>query len=125
VPTATDQLLDDGLGGVLDVVAEPRRRQILHLLLDRERLVGELAAELGVSQPTISKHLRIMRDAGLVGARVDAQRRWYHLVADPLVELDTWLAPYRRAWAQRLDDLEAHLDAHIDVPDDTTQPEDP
>ena len=91
---------------VLDVVAEPRRREILALLLQQERLVGELADELGVSQPTVSKHLRIMREAGLVEARVDAQRRWYRLVADPLAELDTWLEPYRRAWVRRLDDLE-------------------
>jgi DNA-binding transcriptional ArsR family regulator len=102
---------------VLDVVAEPRRRQILALLLDGERLVGELADELGVSQPTVSKHLRIMREAGLVGSRVDAQRRWYHLEAEPLTELDTWLEPYRRAWAGRLDALEAHLDAMDDTED--------
>lgn len=95
---------------LLDVVAEPRRRQILALLLEGDRLVGELANELGLRQPTVSKHLRIMREVGLVEARVDAQRRWYRLVADPLAELDTWLEPYRRAWVRRLDDLERHLD---------------
>lgn len=93
----------------MDVVAEPRRRQILSLLLERERLVGDLARELGLSQPAVSKHLRIMREVGLVEARVDGQRRWYRLVADPLTELDTWLEPYRRAWVRRLDDLERHL----------------
>lgn len=82
----------------------------MDLLLERERLVGELAQELRVSQPTVSKHLRIMRDAGLVEARVDAQRRWYRLVAEPLTELDDWLQPYRRFWAARLDALERHLD---------------
>jgi len=95
---------------LLDVVAEPRRREILALLLDGDRLVGELASELGVSQPAVSKHLRILREVGLVEARVDGQRRWYRLVADPLAELDTWLEPYRRAWVRRLDDLERHLD---------------
>jgi DNA-binding transcriptional ArsR family regulator len=95
---------------LIDVVAEPRRRQIMALLLDGERLVGDLAEELDVSQPAVSKHLRIMREVGLVDARVDAQRRWYRLVADPLAELDTWLEPYRQVWIQRLDDLERHLD---------------
>ena len=95
---------------LLDVVAEPRRRQVLELLLDGERLVGDLARELGVSQPAMSKHLRILREVGLVQARVDGQRRCYRLVADPLAELDTWLEPYRRAWVRRLDDLERHLD---------------
>lgn len=80
------------------------------LLLEGERLVGDIADEVGVSQPTVSKHLRIMRDVGIVEARVDGQRRWYRLVADPLAELDDWLEPYRRAWARRLDDLERHLD---------------
>ena len=80
------------------------------LLLEGERLVGEIADEVGVSQPTVSKHLRVMREVGIVEARVDGQRRWYRLVADPLAELDDWLEPYRRAWVQRLDDLERHLD---------------
>lgn len=80
------------------------------LLLEGERLVGELADELGVRQPTVSKHLRAMREVGIVEARVDGQRRWYRLVAEPLAELDHWLDPYRRAWVQRLDDLERHLD---------------
>ncbi|MFN8025942.1 MAG: metalloregulator ArsR/SmtB family transcription factor [Acidimicrobiia bacterium] len=99
---------------VLEVVAEPRRRQIMALLLERERLVGDLAAELHISQPAVSKHLRVMRDAGLVEARVDAQRRWYHLVGDPLAELDDWLQPYRQFWEQRLDALAQHLDSMED-----------
>jgi DNA-binding transcriptional ArsR family regulator len=115
-------MLDERLGTVLEVVAEPRRRQILALLLERERLVGELAHELGVSQPAVSKHLRILRAAGLVDARADAQRRWYHLVAGPLAEVDSWLAPYRHFWARALGDLERHLD---EMDDDLDDPEDP
>lgn len=95
---------------VLDAVTEPGRRRILELLRDRERLVGDLVDELGLAQPTVSKHLRVLRDVGLVEARPDAQRRWYRLCPEPLQELDRWLAPYRQLWAQRLDDLERHLD---------------
>jgi DNA-binding transcriptional ArsR family regulator len=93
-----------------DVVAEPTRRRILDLLRERERLVGELVEVLGISQPGVSKHLRALRDAGLVSVRVDAQRRWYRLRAAPLAELDAWLAPYRQFWEGRLDALEQHLD---------------
>jgi DNA-binding transcriptional ArsR family regulator len=93
-----------------DVVAEPTRRRILDLLRERERPVGELVELLGISQPGVSKHLRALRDAGLVSVRVDAQRRWYRLRAAPLAELDAWLAPYRRFWEGRLDALEQHLD---------------
>jgi DNA-binding transcriptional ArsR family regulator len=95
---------------VLDAIAEPRRRAILEVLRTGEQLVGDLAEDLGIAQPTVSKHLKVMREAGLVAVRQDAQRRWYRLVPDPLVELDHWLAPYRRAWMGRLDDLERHLD---------------
>jgi DNA-binding transcriptional ArsR family regulator len=95
---------------VLDAIAEPRRREILELLQGGERLVGDLAARLGLAQPTVSKHLKVMRGAGLVAVRQDAQRRWYRLVPDPLAQVDDWLEPYRRAWAARLDDLERHLD---------------
>jgi len=103
-----------------DVLAEPTRRRILDLLLDRPRLVGELTDELGLSQPGTSKHLRVLRDAGLVRVRRDAQRRWYELRAEPLAEVDAWLAPYRRFWAGRLDALERHLDAMPDeaLPDE-------
>jgi DNA-binding transcriptional ArsR family regulator len=93
-----------------DVLAEPTRRRILDLLLQRPRLVTELTDELGLSQPGTSKHLRVLREAGLVRVRQDAQRRWYEVRPDPLVEVDAWLAPYRRLWEQRLDDLERHLE---------------
>jgi DNA-binding transcriptional ArsR family regulator len=92
-----------------EVLAEPNRRRILDLLLDRPRSVGELVDELGLSQPGTSKHLRILREAGMVQVRRDAQRRWYELRPAPLVELDAWLEPYRRLWAGRLDALERHL----------------
>jgi DNA-binding transcriptional ArsR family regulator len=94
----------------LQVLAEPRRLQILDLLRDRERPVGELVARLGVSQPAVSKHLRVLRDAGLVEARADAQRRLYRIRPEPLAELDEWLASYRELWTTHLDRLENHLD---------------
>jgi DNA-binding transcriptional ArsR family regulator len=94
----------------LQVLAEPRRVQILDLLRDRERPVGELVARLGVSQPAVSKHLRVLRDAGLVEARADAQRRLYRIRTEPLAELDEWLASYRELWTTHLDRLEDHLD---------------
>jgi DNA-binding transcriptional ArsR family regulator len=98
------------LGVVFEVLAEPRRRQILDLLRERERPVGELVAALGISQPGVSKHLKVLRDAGLVEATVDAQRRVYRLRSEPLQEIEAWLAPFRAAWRDRLDDLEQHLD---------------
>ena len=91
-------------------IAEPARRQILELLRERERSVNELVQRLELSQPGVSKHLRVLREAGLVRVRPDGRRRWYGLRAEPLAELDEWLAPYRRYWADRLDDLERHLD---------------
>lgn len=94
-----------------EVLAEPTRRRILDLLRERPRLVGELSADLGLSQPGTSKHLRVLRDAGLVKVRAEAQRRWYELDPAPLAEVDAWLAPYRWMWADRLDALERHLDA--------------
>ena len=93
-----------------EVLAEPTRRRILDLLRERERSVGELVSRLTISQPGVSKHLRVLREAGLVEVRTDAQRRWYGLRAEPLSEVDAWLEPYRRFWAQRLDALEQHLD---------------
>lgn len=92
------------------VLAEPNRRQILDLLRERERPVGELVDALAVSQPTVSKHLRALREAGVVDARVDAQRRVYRLRPEPLREIDAWLEPYREMWGRSLDALESHLD---------------
>jgi DNA-binding transcriptional ArsR family regulator len=99
-----------------EVLAEPVRRRILDLLRERPRLVGELTAELGLSQPGTSKHLRVLREAGLVKVRADAQRRWYELDPAPLAEVDAWLAPYRWMWDDRLDALERHLDSDADDP---------
>jgi DNA-binding transcriptional ArsR family regulator len=93
-----------------DALAEPSRRRILDLLLEAPRSVGELVDRLGLSQPNTSKHLRVLREAGLVDVRREAQRRWYELRPEPLGELDAWLEPYRRTWASRLDALEDHLD---------------
>jgi DNA-binding transcriptional ArsR family regulator len=95
---------------VFDVVAEPRRRQILDLLSRAERPVGDLVDLLGLSQPAVSKHLRVLREAGLVEVRGDAQRRLYRVRPEPLRAVDEWLAPYRATWATRLDHLERHLD---------------
>jgi DNA-binding transcriptional ArsR family regulator len=93
-----------------DVLAEPTRRRILDLLREEERPVSELVRRLAISQPGVSKHLRVLRDAGLVEVRHDAQRRYYRVRAEPLAEIDAWLAPYRRLWAGTLDALERHLD---------------
>lgn len=93
-----------------EVLAEPNRRRILDLLRDEERPVGDLVAALAVSQPAVSKHLRILRDAGLVQVRSDAQRRLYRVDPEPLREIDEWLAPYRARWSASLDALERHLD---------------
>lgn len=93
-----------------EVVAEPTRRRLLDVLREGERSVGELVDALELSQPAVSKHLRVLRDAGLVTVQVRAQRRCYRLQPEPLLELDAWLAPYRRLWADRLDALERHLD---------------
>lgn len=98
------------VAGMFDVLADPNRRRILDLLREDERPVGDLVRALGMSQPAVSKHLRTLRDAGLVEARVDAQRRVYRLRPEPLREIDDWLTPYRAAWRDRLDALERHLD---------------
>lgn len=91
-------------------LSDPARRRILELLRERERPVGELVGHLKLSQPGVSKHLRVLREAGLVRVRPDGKRRWYGLRAEPLAELDAWLAPYRELWTGRLDALEHHLD---------------
>lgn len=95
---------------VFDVVAEPHRRRILELLREGEQPAGALVDALDLTQPTVSRHLRTLREAGLVTVRPDAQRRWYRLRPEGLRELDEWLMPYRELWASRLDDLERHLD---------------
>ena len=94
---------------VFEVLADANRRRILDLLRDRELPVSALVGALTVSQPTVSKHLRVLRDAGFVEARTDAQRRLYRVKAAPLREVDTWLAPYRAQWTSSLDALERHL----------------
>jgi DNA-binding transcriptional ArsR family regulator len=91
-------------------LADPNRRAVMELLLERPRAVNELVERLGLSQPGTSKHLRVLREAGLVRVRVDAQKRVYALEPKPLAELDAWLGPYRRLWSNSLDALERHLD---------------
>lgn len=94
---------------VLEAIAEPTRRRILDAVRAGERSVGELVEQVGMHQPGVSRHLKVLRDAGLVEVRRDAQRRLYRLRAEPLKELDAWLEPYRAEWAGRLDSLERHL----------------
>jgi DNA-binding transcriptional ArsR family regulator len=93
-----------------EIIAEPNRRAILSLLVKSEQSVGEIERQLGMSQPTVSKHLRVLRDAGFVESTVDAQRRLYRLKPGPLQEIDAWLAQFRRFWSAHLDALERHLD---------------
>jgi DNA-binding transcriptional ArsR family regulator len=93
-----------------EIIAEPNRRAILDLLALSERSVGEIEQQLGMTQPTVSKHLRVLREAGFVEAQVDAQRRLYRLRPEPLKEVDAWLAPFRRFWSKHVDALEQHLD---------------
>ena len=102
------------MASTFEVLAEPTRRRILDLLREEERPVGELVGRLEISQPGVSKHLRVLREAGLVEVRQDAQRRLYRVRAEPLAEIEEWLAPYRRLWAGTLDALERHLDAKGD-----------
>jgi len=93
-----------------EVLAEESRRRILDLLVEEERPVGELVGALSLSQPAVSKHLKVLRDAGLVESRTEAQRRIYRVRPEPLREIDEWLAPYRRRWATHLNALERHLE---------------
>jgi len=98
------------------IVAEPNRRAILCLLLSSERSVGEIERELRLSQPSVSKHLRVLREAGFVESRIEAQRRLYRLRPEPLRELDAWLVPFRRFWSKHVDALERHLEKMEKVP---------
>ncbi|ALG12931.1 ArsR/SmtB family transcription factor [Kibdelosporangium phytohabitans] len=102
------------MASIFEVLAEPSRREILDLLRTGERPVNDLVDQLRLTQPTVSKHLKVLRGAGLVEVRQDAQRRWYRLRLEPLAELDTWLEPYRRLWTSSLDALEQHLDTMED-----------
>jgi DNA-binding transcriptional ArsR family regulator len=95
---------------VFEIIAEPNRRAILSLLASSEQSVGAIERQLRMPQPTVSKHLRVLRDAGFVESQVDAQRRLYRLTPAPLKELDAWLAPFRRFWSAHVDALERHLD---------------
>lgn len=92
------------------IIAEPNRRAILSSLASADRSVGDLEVELGLPQPTVSKHLRVLRDAGFVEATVDAQRRLYRLKVEPFQEIDAWLGQFRRIWSRHVDALERHLD---------------
>ncbi len=97
-----------------DILGDPVRRRILELLADGERSAGEVSAvveeEFGISQPAVSQHLRVLREAGFVESRIEAQRRLYRLRPEPLMELDAWLAPFRRYWSKHVDALERHLE---------------
>jgi DNA-binding transcriptional ArsR family regulator len=95
---------------VFEIIAEPNRRAILSLLISSQQSVGEIERRLRMSQPTVSKHLRVLRDAGFVEATVDAQRRLYRLKPQPFQEFDDWLAQFRRFWSAHVDALERHLD---------------
>jgi DNA-binding transcriptional ArsR family regulator len=102
------------MASTFEVLAEPHRRHILDLLRLRDRSVGELVEELPLTQPSVSKHLKVLKESGLVSVRPDAQRRVYRLRPEPLLEIDAWLTPYRAVWADRLDALEQHLDTMED-----------
>jgi DNA-binding transcriptional ArsR family regulator len=97
-----------------EIIAEPNRRAILSLLVSSQQSVGEIERQLRMSQPTVSKHLRVLRDAGFVESTVDAQRRLYRLRPEPFQDLDAWLAQFRRFWSAHVDALERHLDRHFD-----------
>lgn len=99
-----------GVESVFEIIAEPNRRAILGLLVASEQSVGEIERQLGMPQPTVSKHLRVLREAGFVESTVDAQRRLYRLKPERFEELEAWLAPFRRFWSVHLDALERHLD---------------
>jgi DNA-binding transcriptional ArsR family regulator len=95
---------------VFEIIAEPNRRAILSLLVSSQQSVGEIERQLRMTQPTVSKHLRVLRDAGFVESTVDAQRRLYRLRPEPFQQVDAWLAQFRRFWSAHIDALERHLD---------------
>ena len=99
-----------GVESVFEIIAEPNRRAILSLLVSSEQSVGEIERQLRMSQPAVSKHLRVLREAGFVESTVDAQRRLYRLKPEPFQEVDAWLAQFRRFWSAHIDALERHLD---------------
>jgi len=101
---------------VFEIIAEPNRRAILSLLVSSQQSVGEIERQLRMAQPTVSKHLRVLRDAGFVESTVDAQRRLYRLKPEPFQEVDAWLAPFRRFWSAHVDALERHLDRMESTP---------
>ena len=104
------------------IIAEPNRRTILRLLVSSERSVGEIERRLRMPQTSVSKHLRVLRDAGFVEARVEAQRRVYRIRPEPLKEVDAWLAPFRRFWTAHVDALERHLDRMEQAPQERKEP---
>ena len=99
-----------GVDSAFEIIAEPNRRAILSLLVSSQQSVGEIERQLRMPQPTVSKHLRVLREAGFVEATVDAQRRLYRLKPEALQEVDAWLAPFRQVWSAHVDALERHLD---------------
>ncbi len=101
---------------VFEVIAEPNRRAILSLLAASQQSVGDIERRLGMPQPAVSKHLRVLREAGVVDVTVDAQRRLYRIKPEPLLEVDAWLAQFRRFWSAHIDALERHLDRMEDPP---------
>ena len=105
---------------VFEIIAEPNRRAILSLLVASQQSVGEIERQLRMSQPTVSKHLRVLRDSGFVESTVDAQRRLYRLRPEPFQEVDAWLAQFRRFWSAHVDALERHLDRIDHVMDQST-----
>src|SRR5215468_4796329 len=105
----------EGMESVFEIIAEPNRRAILSLLVSSEHSVGEIERQLRMSQPTVSKHLRVLREAGFVESTVDAQRRIYRLKPEPFREVDAWLAQFRRFWSAHIDALERHLDRMASV----------
>jgi DNA-binding transcriptional ArsR family regulator len=107
---------------VFEIIAEPNRRAILSLLVPSQQSVGEIERQLGMPQPAVSKHLRVLREAGFVESTVDAQRRLYRLKPEPLQEIDAWLAQFRRFWSAHVDALERHLDRMDHTKEDQLTP---